>query len=335
MKKPVTLKDIARELGVHHTTVSLALRNSQLIKDSTRRRIQSHARKMGYHPNRLAQGLRMRRSDTIGVMVPEVNHHFFSQFISKITEFAFASGYSVMVFQSNDQLATEKRNIESLIDNRVAGVIASISLEARNSKHFKIFEQEGIPLIFFDRIPNDFKGIKVVVNNYQGAFDAAELMLKRGRKKIAFITGYSQLNVFRERLKGYKDAMKHNGLLVDEDMILKSGYLMMHGAKAAKKLKLLHTDLDGILAINDQIAVGAIKYLKRAGVNIPEDISIVGFDNAPIGLAVEPELTTFNQPIEKMAETTLNALLRQLDSKSKIIKEYKLTGDIIERNSIG
>jgi LacI family transcriptional regulator len=331
--KRVTIKDIARELGVHHTTVSLALRNSHLLRDETREKIQARAKKMGYRPNRLAQGFRRRSSRVIGILVPAIHHHFFSKFISEITEFAFEAGYSIMVLPSNEKLETEKMNIEALIDNRVAGVIASISLETRNSRHFKVFVKEEVPLVFFDRIPNDFQGTTVVVNNYQLAYDAVELMIKKGRKTIAFITGSSHINVFSERTKGYKDALKRNHFAVDEKLIIDSGFEIINGAKAAKKLMSYKIKPDGILAVNDQVAMGAIKFLKRSGNRVPEDISVIGFDNDSMGLAVEPELTTCNQPIDKLARTALNAIMDQIENPGTARKNFIINGNLLLRNS--
>lgn len=154
MKKNVTIKDIAREIGVHHTTVSLALRNSKSIKKDTRKKIWDKATELGYRPNRLAQGFRNKRSNSIGVLVPSIQHHFFAKFISEVTKRANDAGFSVLIFQSNEKIETEKRNVEALIENRVAGVIASISQETSDAEHFTLFYKEQIPLVFFDRVPN-------------------------------------------------------------------------------------------------------------------------------------------------------------------------------------
>jgi LacI family transcriptional regulator len=332
-KKPVTIKDIAKEVGMHHTTVSMALRNSPLLKDATREKIQAIAKQMGYRPNRLAQGFRRRSSHSIGLIVPAIHHHFFSHFISEITEIAFEAGYSVIVLQSNENLETEKINIESLIDNRVAGIIASVSLETRDSEHFSILEEEEIPIVFFDRIPADFGGCMVRANNYQLAYDAVELLIKRGRKRIAFITGSSQINVFKERINGYMDALKNNQLEFDDNLIVDKGVEMISGARGAKILMSLETKPDGIFTVNDRVATGAIKYLKRSGFEIPGNVSIIGFDNDPIGLAVEPELTTCIQPVKKMARLSLETLLNKIEFRDHPDKEYILDGDILIRNS--
>lgn len=329
----VTLKDIAKELGVHHTTVSLALKNSPLLKEETKEKIRVKAKQMSYRPNLLAQGFRSRSYKAIGLLVPAIHHHFFSKFISEITEIAYESGYSILVMQSNEKLDTEKINIELFIDKQVAGVIASISLETRNSKHFELLEQEEVPLVFFDRVPNDFQGITVTTNNYQLAFDAVEVMVKKGRKKVAFITSSSNINVCDDRFNGYKDALKKYHIPVDENLIIASGFEIITGAKAAKKLMSYQTKPDGILAINDRVAMGAIKFLKKSGYRIPQEISVIGFDNDPMGLAVEPELTTCNQPIEKLARTSFNAIIEQIEKRDTNRKAFVINGNIIRRNS--
>lgn len=331
--KRVTLKDIANELGLHHTTVSMALRNSPMIKDETRKKIQAMAIKMKYRPNLLAQGFRRRSSHTIGVLVPQIHHHFFSNFISEITEYAIEAGYTIMVMQSNEKFETERINIESLVQNRVAGVIASVSLETADCRHFMVFKEERIPLVLFDRIPDDYWGTSVAVNNYQLAYDAVKLLVEMGKKRIAFIGFASHLNVFTERIRGFKDALKRYGQFFHEYLILETGIDAMSGARAAKQLIENKIKPDAILTVSDMAAMGAIKYLKRSGYRIPEDIGLMGFDNHPMGLAVEPELTTCLQPVNQLAKITFNTLLDRMENEIEINKRILIMGNIIKRNS--
>lgn len=332
-QKQVTIKDIAKELGVHHTTVSLALRNSPLLKDETREKIQAKATQMEYRPNRLAQGFRKRSSLSIGVIVPAIHRDFFSRFISELMQLASVHGYTIVVMQSNENRKTEEMNIATLIEYRVAGVIASISKETNDYKHFLILEKEGIPLVFFDRVPYDFKGASVVVNNYQLAYDSVNMMIRKGKKRIAFIIGSSLNNVFSERIMGYKDALEKNQISVDENLLVNSGHDIMSGAEAAEQLMSISVKPDGILAINDRIAMGAMKYLKKSGFRIPEDVGVIGFDNDPMGLAVEPELTTCEQPIKEMADTSLRLLLDQIEGRKSEENEIIIEGNILTRNS--
>lgn len=333
MKKNVTIKDIARIAGVHHTTVSLALRNSKALKKETKEKIQAIAAEIGYRANLLAQGFRNRRSNTIGILVPSIQHHFFAKFISEITELVNQTEYSVMVFQSNEKLATENRNIEAMIDNRVAGVIASVSKETIDGSSFSSFYREGIPVVFFDRIPLNARGAKVMVNNFQGALDAVNLFIENGRKRIAFITGSSHINVYHDRLEGYKQAMLNNNCQLCSELLAEGGLLLEDGMKGAKYLMSLTERPDAILTVGDDVAIGAIKYLKSVGVKVPEDIAVIGFDNDPMGIAIEPELTTVEQPVSQMADRALKLLLEAINSEGELSKVEVLNASILRRKS--
>lgn len=333
MKKNVTIKDIAREIGVHHTTVSLALRNSKSIKKDTRKKIWDKATELGYRPNRLAQGFRNKRSNSIGVLVPSIQHHFFAKFISEVTKRANDAGFSVLIFQSNEKIETEKRNVEALIENRVAGVIASISQETSDAEHFTLFYKEQIPLVFFDRVPNQQNILKVTANNVQGAYDAVHMMIQTGKQRIAFITGASHLNVYHDRLAGYRQALSENGISFSDELLIVADFFLKDGIKGAKQLMSLCDKPDAILAVGDDVGIGVIKYLKSNGFRIPEDVAVIGFDNDPMGLAIDPELTTVKQPVEQMAENALLMLLEKIESNDVKIKEKILDTHILKRQS--
>ncbi len=333
MRKKVTIKDIAKELGIHHTTVSLALRNSGSIREETRERVWKKAREMGYRPNRLAQDFRNRRSSTVGVLVPSIRHHFFAKFIAEITERAGETGFSVMVFQSNERRETEKRNVETLIDNRVAGVIASISKETTDPAHFELFLREEIPLVFFDRVPEMDHVSRVLTDNFRGAYDAVSLMIRAGRRRIAFITGASHLNVYHDRLQGYRKALEDHGLPFSEQWLVVGDFFMEDGIRGAAQLMSLSRKPDAILAVGDDVGIGAIKYLKSAGYRIPQDVAVVGFDNDPMGQAIDPELTTVEQPIAEMAEASFSILSEQILSGKREPVEKTLSPRLLIRES--
>ena len=333
MKKNVTIKDIAKELGVHHTTVSLALRNSKSIREETRKKVWDKANEMGYRPNRLAQGFRNKRSNTIGLLVPNIQHHFFAKFIAEFSEKANQEDYAVMVFQSNEKLATEKKNVEALIANRVAGALVSISKETIEANHFKAFNEEDIPLVFFDRTPTQTGLSRVVADNFHGAYQAVKQMIGKGRKRIAFITGSSHINVYHERLQGYQQALIDHGLPLDEELLIYGDFFMEDGIKGARKLMQLSPKPDAILGVGDDVAIGVIKFLNGAGYKVPNDVAVIGFDNDPMGIAIEPELTTVDQPIKEMAESALQLLLKNINSDDKKPEEIFLTPRILERKS--
>ena len=333
MKKNVTIKDIARVAGVHHTTVSLALRNSKALKEETREKIRALAFEMGYRANLLAQGFRNQRTSTIGILVPSIQHHFFSKFISEVSMLANRNDYSVMIFQSNESLETERKNIEAMIDNRVAGVIASVSKETIDGSFFDAFDRENIPVVFFDRIPSGARGSKVMVNNFQGALDAMNLFIQEGRTKIAFITGSSHINVYKSRLEGYQYALSQNNYPFRQEYLIEGGFLLDDGIAGAKKLAGLAEKPDAILAVGDNVAIGAIKYLKSKGIKIPEEIAVIGFDNDPMGIAIDPELTTVEQPVSLMAEKALQLLLSAIPSGDAQQTEEILNTRILRRKS--
>lgn len=333
MKSNVTIKDVARELGIHHVTVSRALRNCDSVKKETRDLIKKKASELGYKPNRLAQSFRNKRSNVLAVIVPELQHYFFAKFISDFVQRANEAGYSVMVFQSSEKLSIEKEIVDSLISYRVAGVIASISEETIDGGYFDLLNEENIPYVFFDRVPDLVKASQVIVNNFQGAYNAVTTMIRSGRKRIAYISTPSKLNVFRDRLAGYKQALKDNNLTFKEEMVTQGGLFMEDGFAATKLLMELKEKPDGILAVRDEVGIGAIKYLKKAGIRIPEDMAVIGFDNDPMGIACEPELTTVKQSIPSIAACTFDLLLKQIKDNTLNFEKMIIEPEIIERGS--
>jgi LacI family transcriptional regulator len=328
-----TIKDIARELGIHHATVSRALREDIRVKKETRELVWKKANELGYRPNRLAQEFRNKRSNTIGMLVPDIQHHFFSKFISDFSKEAHDSGFSVMVFQSDGKLRVEKEIIDSLVGYRIAGLVASVSKETTSDAHFDLLKNAGIPCVFFDRVPEDSGASKVVLDNFQAAYDAVKLLINAGRKRIAFITTPDPINVFNDRLLGYRKALDDYNLPFDEQLIMREGLLMEDGLSAGQKLLALPERPDAVFAIRDELAIGVIKFLKKSKINIPGDIAIVGFDNDPMGIACEPELTTVDQRIHKMASVSFDLLLRHINSNIKEPECKILKAEIIHRGS--
>ncbi|MEG2126922.1 MAG: LacI family DNA-binding transcriptional regulator [Bacteroides sp.] len=334
MEKYVTIKDIAKELNIHHTTVSRALRNSSSVSKETSDLIWKKANELGYQTNLLAQGFRNKRSTTIGILVPDLQHYLFSKFISDFTNLAHQSGYSVMIFQSSDKYLIEKEVVNILIGYRVAGVICSISKETKSGEHFKLLQERNIPLVFFDRIPLDVQASRVQIDNYQGAYDAVNLMIRMGKRRIAFISTSSYINVFMDRLKGYKQALMDNALVFNPSYYVEQpSHCMDDGYSGAQKLMDLAETPDGILAVSDDGAIGAIKYLKKRNCCIPADVSVVGFDNGPMCIACDPELTVVNQPISRLTVESFELLMNQMNEETTAAEIRVIKPEIIFRGS--
>ncbi|NLP11287.1 LacI family transcriptional regulator [bacterium] len=312
-KSNVTIKDIARKLKLHHTTVSRALRDHPDVKEETRRLILTTAQEMHYHPNSFAANLRNQKSNVIGVIVPELSHDFFSSIVSEVTNEADRHGYSVMICQSNESVDQENKNISALIRNRVAGVLASISQFTVNETPFRGIMDAGIPLVFFDRVCSGLQTSKVVIDFYQGACQVMAHLIDRGFHRIAHITGPADVAGARERLQAYRDVCRQRGLPIDEQLIVPGGFLVQNGVLAMERLLSLAQRPDAVFAVNDEVAIGAMIRLKEEGLQVPQDLAVAGFDNDKISAFITPSLTTVDVPRVEIGQKSVELLLRYLE----------------------
>lgn len=331
----VTIHDIAKELNIDSSTVSRALNNNSRVKQKTKDTVNAKAVELGYQRNLLASNLRSSKTNTIGVIVPRISRHFFSSAIAGIEETAYDAGYNVTICQSLEQLEREEKIIQSLSANRVDGVLISISMETKDSNYLDIFKKTGTPIIFFDRhiqLPgNSF----VLIDDFQGGFDATEHLILQGCKNIAHFSGPQGLNIYKNRFEGYKAALKKHTLTFDKKLVISSKLMESDGIESAKKLLSLKIPIDGIFSSNDTAAISALQYLKTLGIRIPQEIAIVGFSNEPISSVIEPSLTTINQPGFEMGKIAVNLLLKQIKNKQNPAEPESivLKPELIKRNS--
>lgn len=331
----VTIHDIAKELNIDSSTVSRALSNNPRVKQKTKDRILEKANEMGYQRNLLASSLRNNKTNTIGVIVPRISRHFFSSAIAGIEETAYEAGYNVIICQSLEQLNREQKIANTLSANRVDGVLISISMETTDSDYLKIFKKNGTPLVFFDRHIDIPGNSNVIIDDFQGGFDATEHLLLQGCKKIAHFSGPQELEIYKNRFKGYQSALEKHNIELDNNLVIPSKLMEMDGIESAKKLISQRIPFDGIFSSNDTAAISALQYLKGEGIKIPEDIAIVGFSNEPISSVIEPSLTTIDQPGFEMGKIATNLLLAQINNKSNTIvaETILLKPVLIKRNS--
>ena len=312
----VTINDLAQQLALSPSTVSRALRNHPDISETTKKRVLAAAAESNYQPNLIAQSLQNKRSNNIGVVVPEIRNTFFSTVISGIDEVAYEAGYTIMVCQSGDTYERELVNVRALAANRVAGMLVSISQETLDFSHLTRIIEQSIPLVLFDRITDKLAVSKVIVDDFEGAYGAVRHLIARGRKRIAHIGGTETLYVSRRRREGYEAALRDHGLEIDPSLILSTGYHEEHGRAGAERLLTLKKLPDGLFCVNDPVALGAFCHLRDAGIAIPEDISIVGFSNNPNTTLVRPQLTTVNQPAFEIGRHSAKLLIRQLEKEN-------------------
>ncbi|RKY82163.1 LacI family transcriptional regulator [candidate division KSB1 bacterium] len=313
----ITLKDIAKKLKVSTSTVSRALRHHPDISQETREKVEALAKKLDYHPDSIAQSLKKRRTNTIGVIVPEIKHDFFSSALNGIEDIAYSAGFTIIVCKSNEDYEREKINTHVLISNRIAGLVASVSQTTKNSEHFKLLQRRNIPVVFFDRVCDDIDATKVIVDDYGGALTAVEFLIKKGYKRIAHIGGPEYLSLSRKRLKGYLNAHKRHNIQPDESLIIKGGMNEEDGVIGAKRLFKSLNRPDAIFAVNDPVAIGVYMAARESGIKIPDDIGVVGFsDNAIVSL-IDPPLTTVSQPAYEMGVTAAKMLLDEINNPEK------------------
>ncbi len=314
----VTIKDIARELGISPSTVSRALKDHPDISKDTKKAVNELADKLNYQPNIVALNLRQKKTNTIGVIIPEVVHFFFSTVISGIEDVAYSAGYNVILAQSNESYMRELAHVKALFNSRVDGMLLSLSRETTNFDHVESIISKGVPIVFYDRMYNSPTSSKVIVDDYAGAKEAVNHLVAQGCKRIAHIVGAPNLIISIDRLRGYKDALKENNIEIKDELIVHSDSgTFEEGKKLTEKLLSSKIAIDAIFCNNDPLAMGAMVAIKEKGLKIPHDIAVVGFSNWFFGELMEPALTTIDQPGFEMGQEAARLLIRQIDSKLK------------------
>ena len=308
----VTIKDIARELGVSPSTVSRAMKDHPDISPATKKQVNELVEKLKYRPNAVALSLRSRKTNTIALVVPEIVHHFFSSVISGIEEVAQEDGYHVMIFQSNESYEREVAIVQSLYSLQVDGLLVSIAKTSKKFGHFTELLNEGIPLVFFDRACEEIEADRVVVDDFTGAFNAVEYLIQSGCKRIAHFETPQHLQIGYQRKRGYISALEKHGIEPDEELMLKCDTLAEALEVTPRIMRLEHPP-DAIFAVNDMTASGVIKALKQLRFRIPDDVSVIGFTDGIVATLTDPTLTSVNQHGFEMGRKAMAMLLKRID----------------------
>lgn len=336
MKKndQITIHDIARDLKIDSSTVSRALNDSPRVSKKTKERIIEKANELGYQRNSLASNLRTNKTNTIGVIVPRISRNFFSNVISGIEDTAYQAGYNVIICQSLESFEREKKIMETLLSNRVDGVLISTSMETITLDHLQPYLNHGGPIVFYDR-PRVFENCSSIsINDYKASFEATEHLILKGCKNIVYFSGPQIVSLYQDRKKGYVDALKKYDIAFRESYCIESILSDKDGIASAKKMLKLKA-VDGLYSANDTAAISAMQFLKSKGVNIPKDIAVVGFNNDPISAVIEPSLTTINQPDFEMGRIASSMLINQIEAQkiSKKKSSKVLDVELIVRDS--
>ena len=333
MRRKVTLKQIAKELDVSISTVSKSLRDSPEISEDTRLKVQAFAKLYNYKPNNIALSLKNKKTKTIGIIIPEIVHHFFATVISGIEQVANECGYNVIVCLSDESFDKEVINMEMLANGSTDGFIMSLSKETQQKKDFHHLQEvinQGMPVVLFDRISNDILCDKVIIDDQLAAYEATNFLISKGLKKIALLTTVDYVSVGKLRTDGYLNVLHDHGIEVDENLIIRIEDTEHCDEKINELLE--NKSIDAILAVNELFAVTAIKLAMSKGIKIPEDLSVVAFTDGIISKYSTPTITTISQNGIKMGRKAAEMLIKRLELEDEEDEHYKT--EIIETNLI-
>lgn len=317
-EKEITIYDIADQLNISIATVSRALKDDPVVNKKTKKKIFELAEELGYRSNHFARNLRNQRTETIGVIVPRLNSYFMSTVIAGIENVANREGYNLIISQSSESAEKEKLSAKTMFNNRVDGLLVSLAYDTNDISHFDQFSKKNIPVLFFDRTEENKNFTNIVIDNRKAAFEATKHLIEQGCRKIVHITTTPKRNVYVDRLKGYKQALEENNIEFKNENVILGNLSLEAGMDAAGIILKMKSFPDGVLAANDNCAVGCMLALKQGGIRIPEDVAFVGFNNDPVSKVIEPNLTTINYPGHEMGEVAARNLINHLNGTHPI-----------------
>ena len=320
MEKQTTIKDIAFALHLSTSTVSRALRDASDVKPETKKAVKALAEELDYQPNKLALSLLNKRTNTIGVIIPNLDY-VLATMVKGIDEVALEAGYTVMVCQSDESFGREIVNTKRLLDSFVDGFIVSVSSETKVYEHIKKIQNRKIPLVLFDRIIQNLNVPKIHLDNIDGGRQATQHLIDQGYKKIAILAGPENMNISNDRLQGFMQVMKENKIRVDKQMIVHCDFNQDYAREATKELLMLKNKPDAIFTISDRMAIGAMLAIKERGLKMPKDIGLVGFNNEPITGLVSPSISSVEMYAFDIGKATAKLFLEMLHSDTDMSNE--------------
>ena len=333
MEKQTTIKDIAIALNISTSTVSRALRDAPDVKAETKAAVKALSDKLDYQPNRLALSLLNRQTNTIGVIIPNLDY-VLATMVKGIDEVALEAGYTVMVCQSDESYGREIVNTKRLLDSLVDGFIVSVSSETKIFEHIKKIQDKKIPLVLFDRIVNNIAAPKIRLDNIDGGVQATEHLIEQGFKKIAILAGPENLNISNKRMEGYLQTLKTHGLRADKGHTIHCDFNQQYAYEATKELLASKNRPDAIFTISDRMAIGAMLAIKKKGLKMPEEIGLVGFNNEPSLALFSPSISSVEQPSFEIGKLAGKIFIEQfLNNDFSIHKEVILKPKLVVRES--
>ena len=333
-KSKTTIHDIASKLNITASTVSRALNNNPRISDTTKKAVQKMAKQLGYQPNNIAAALRHGKSHIIGVIVPTADRTFFASVVRGIEEIANKINYKVIICQSYDNYDTEVQTVNALLNARVDGIIASIGKNTDDFSHFRN-AQEKVPLLLFDRTTDELEVSQVVVDDFLGAYKVTKHLIEQGCRRIAHFTSPKRISIYKERLRGYTEALKNHDIPFDPELVVESNLLLEGGRSSMEALLKLDKIPDAVFSASDYGAMGAMQVLKERKIKIPQQVALAGFSNEPFTSFTDPTITTIDQLSIAMGNITAELFFEQLKAGDKPQRPQKtvLKPELIIRQS--
>lgn len=330
--KKISLADIAKTLNTTPSTVSRALADHPRISESMREKVKQAANDLGYIPNPVASGFRTGKVKTIGVIVPMINRHYFSNVICGIEKVAMQAGYNVMICQTDASIERESSTINMLISNKVSGVIISSSADRSEVDHLQRVIDYDIKLVQFDRVLDGVQSSRVINSDRDGAYNTVSHLIEQGYQKIAFFNGSTKYNTYRERARGYFEAMADHGLNVSEALHVKDTNTKEEGRKATQALLDSGKHFDAIFCSGDYAALGALLLLQEKSISVPEAVGLAGFANEPFTELTSPSITSSEQHSSKMGEIAAKTVIREIENDVPI-SDIQIEAALIVRAS--
>jgi LacI family transcriptional regulator len=336
-----TIHDIAKKLNITASTVSRALNDHPRISEATKKTVQKAAEQLNYQPNHIAAALRNGKSKILGIIVPWADRNIFSSAIRGIEEIANGANYNVMICQTYESQKKEVATVEALLNARVDGIIVSHGKNTLNFDHFHKIKEKGIPLVLFDRSNDELEVSHVVIDDFLGAYKATEHLIQQGCKRIAHFTNTRKISIYKERLRGYREALVNNGLTYDESLVVESDLQLEDGRNSMLQLLKLKERPDAVFSASAYGMLGALQVLKENGIKIPEEVALIGFMNEPFTSYTEPSLSTVDQHSMRMGKAAAQIFLDEVSGNSKksdptkkfIPQKIVLTPELIIRQS--
>jgi LacI family transcriptional regulator len=332
--KEVTIYDVARILNISPSTVSRGLKDHPHIREETRDKIKKTADEMGYQRNKFASSLRKKRTETIGVVIPRLNSYFMATAIAGIEKITNKYGYGLIISQSQESARQEVTCISTLFNSRVDGLLISLAYDTENLNHFNILFKKDIPVVFFDRVEECSGCLNVVIDNFKAGYEVTSHLIDQGCRRIVHLGGNMLRNVYSNRFRGYMQALADNDIKFEQDLLIISELSSSAGIDAARTMMKMKVKPDGIFTANDTSAVAVICELQKAGIKIPGDVAVAGFNNEPISQVIQPNLTTIDYPARNIGEIAATSLINILNNSEPFnLSTIVLKHELIVRES--